>query len=65
MGDAAKKMAKIHLANNENKTRFLAEIMPPQPDTWNQNNNENIAEYLTAADTNEGQDDKFGFISAH
>lgn len=63
MGDVARKMAKTHLTNNENKARSWAEIMPPQPDTWNQNNNENIAEYLTAADTNEGQSDKFGFIS--
>ena len=31
-GDAAKKMAKTHLANNTNKTRSWAEIMPPQPD---------------------------------
>ncbi len=62
-GDAAKAMAKTHLANNTNRTRSWAEIMPPQPDTWNANNNENIAEYLTAADTNEGQNDRFGFIA--
>jgi len=62
-GDAAKKMAETHVANNVNKTRSWAEIMPPQPDTWNPNNNDNIAEYLTAADTNEGQNDRFGFIA--
>ncbi|MDO4538443.1 MAG: nitroreductase family protein [Coriobacteriales bacterium] len=56
-------MAATHLANNEGGTRSWAEVMPPQPDTWNQNNNDNIAEYLSAADTAEGQGDRFGFIA--
>lgn len=62
-GSAAKEMAQTHYENNLNRTKSWAEIMPPQPDTWNPENNDNIAEYLTAADTNEGQNDKFGFIS--
>lgn len=61
-GDVAKKMAESHRANNVNEAKSWAEIMPPQPDTWNPNNNDNIGKFLYAADVTEGQHDKLGFL---
>lgn len=61
-GEVAKKVNEIHRANNVNKAKSWAEFMPPQPDTWNPNNNDNIGKFLYAADVTEGQNDKLGFL---